>query len=802
MEKSKDNKGKLHIFPRIKELTSKKVNRKKQRLRFYKNPLYQSAAMGVSFVILVTYLLTPDILFFFKDLKIGETVSRDITSPITIEIPDITINRKNQEKAESEVPPIYDFDLKMINRIEDRVSLAFEEIHKILKDNDKDKLGSVEYIEEEKIFQNTIKAIISPSSLKVLKESGYDKRIKREINKIIRLVMEIGVVADKELLYEHGKNGVILRIVGGKNEHFIKDVRSISGRKEANKLAKEMAHDIFPEEMEKISVVGEIVSKLITPNITFNKNETELRKREESLSMRPLYYKVKKGEVILKAGERVTDDKEIILQEISKYQKGSFLIQILSGLFILVASVLYVFYTDIRRYKPYYLKDIPKFLLLCILFSGTIIIAKFLHFLLWAFVDTFPSIDPNTIIFAIPVAAGAMLATLLFDIHIAIVFSFIISLLMGVMISEEPLFIFYSFVGSIVATFSVIHFKKRTDLLRAGCFVGAVNLLMVVSIDLYRVELFTLKGLFDVSFGLGGGIVVSLVVSTFLPLLESLFDIATDIKLLELLDLNRPILKRLLLSAPGTYHHSIMLSNIAESAAEAINANPILTRVGCYYHDIGKMNKPEYYIENQMGSFNRHDRLSPNISSLILISHIKDGIETAKMYKLPKVIIDLIPQHHGTRLIKYFYEKARANHDPDISSIKENDFRYPGPKPQTKEAAIIMLADAVEAASRNLSDPSASRISNLSNRLVNDIFIDGQLDESDLTLRDLKKITISFSKILTGIFHHRIEYPGVSLVDDNGAKDEYLHKEQSEKGQGKEQRFKKVGRKDSFNFRI
>ncbi len=524
--------------------------------------------------------------------------------------------------------------------------------------------------------------------------------------------------------------------------------------------------------------------------------DTRTAEKGGSLALHPIYYKIKRGEIILKRGDRITEDHLPILEKIARYQRKNSVTQMLSGLFLIVLIIIYIFYLDLKRYKPAIAKDPIKLSLLGIIISTTILISKLSYFLLGAFADRFYNIDISTIMFAIPAAIGAMFITILFDIHIGLISSTIIALLMGLLIPEERFFVIYAFIGGIVASLSVLHCKKRTGLLRAGLFIGLANILMAVAIDLYEAKLFTPTGPFDMVFAASGGLIVSLVVSGLLPLFESLFEVTTDFKLMELLDLNQPILKDLLLTAPGTYYHSIMISSLAESAAEAILVNPLLTRVCAYYHDIGKTKKPEYFIENQIGPVNRHDKLSPHMSSLILISHVKDGVELAREHRLPKPVIDIIPQHHGTRLINYFYEKAKKNRDPGLAPVEEEEFRYPGPKPQSKIAAIIMLADAVEAASRTLISPSLARVSGLVNRIVNDIYLDGQLDESDLTLKDLRRISDSFVRVLTGIFHHRIEYPGATFSDYWGFDFGDLDKKPAEEDQDKHGLHKGAGRKD------
>jgi len=259
--------------------------------------------------------------------------------------------------------------------------------------------------------------------------------------------------------------------------------------------------------------------------------------------------------------------------------------------------------------------------------------------------------------------------------------------------------------------------------------------------------------------GFLGGVLASILVLGIAPIIETLFGYTTDIKLLELANMDHPILKDLILQAPGTYHHSIIVGSLVEAAAKSIAANPLLARVSAYYHDIGKLKKPLYFIENVGGGENKHEHLTTTMSSLILISHVKDGVEMARENRLGERIGHIILQHHGTSLISYFYQKAKERENPEMASINEDDFRYPGPKPQTKEAGIVMLADSVEAASRALTDPTPSRIKSLVQRVTNGIFLDGQMEECELTLKDLQKIQESFNRILTAIFHQRIDYP-------------------------------------------
>jgi putative nucleotidyltransferase with HDIG domain len=372
---------------------------------------------------------------------------------------------------------------------------------------------------------------------------------------------------------------------------------------------------------------------------------------------------------------------------------------------------------------------------------------------------------------AVPFALGAMVTGTLYPMTVAVAINTLISILCAAFMDWSLIVFLYSFLGGLAALFGVVHCRQRSSLIKAGLIVSGANLAVTAVFLLYEGSLFSAVTLPRLTSAAGSGVLVALIASLTIPAIESSFNIASDMKLMELANLNQPALKEMILKAPGSYHHSVLVGSLAEAAAEDIGANPLLARVAASYHDIGKINKPEYFVENQEDRDNRHAKLSPSMSALILSSHVKDGTEIAREYRLPRRVIDIIGQHHGTRLITFFYNKAKEKEDPAVQTVDERDFRYPGPKPQSREAALIMLADAVEAASKVLTDPTPARIRGLVQKIINDIFIDGQLDESDLTLRDLHQIARSFTRTITGILHHRIHYPGGEGGAEEGKKE-------------------------------
>jgi putative nucleotidyltransferase with HDIG domain len=363
----------------------------------------------------------------------------------------------------------------------------------------------------------------------------------------------------------------------------------------------------------------------------------------------------------------------------------------------------------------------------------------------------------------------------------SIILTLLFSLFSALLLERLDLFV-YLFCGNLFASYFSGRCEKRSSLLRAGLLSSLFTSLVIVLLSLLSQDPYGLmvkkSGLVFVN-----GLLSSSIVLALLPVIEQAFDYVTDIRLIELSDFEHPLLEELMLKAPGTYHHSILVGTLAKAAAESIGAHPLLARAASYFHDIGKLKMPQYFVENRKENSDPHRDLSPHMSALILLSHVKEGVELARSHRLGRRIVDIIAEHHGTCLLAYFYEKAKEKEDPELALVEEKDFRYPGPKPQTKEAGIVMLADQVEASSRVLEDPTPKRIESHVRQVIQNVFLDGQLDECELTLRDLHAIERSFVNILLGIFHQRIEYP--KRVIHGGADKRRAKGEETRKGQDK-----------------
>lgn len=360
----------------------------------------------------------------------------------------------------------------------------------------------------------------------------------------------------------------------------------------------------------------------------------------------------------------------------------------------------------------------------------------------------------------IPVAAVGMLTMLLFnDFELMLIMSLASSLILTLVVGGDMGMTIIFFLGSLIGSYSVRNARRIGTLMSAGLSVAAVQVFaaIVLTEKMAFVDLGNFLQLYAKPLAVNGFLAASLTMVTFKGF-EQLFDVLTNFTLLELSDFNQPLLKRMILEAPGTYHHSLIVGNLSEAAADTIGADSLLTRVGAYYHDIGKMDKAEYFTENQLAGGNKHEDLEASVSRLVIINHVRNGIELGKKYKLNHKVIDFIPQHHGTSLTYYFYQKALEDAE-NRTEVDEANYRYPGPKPQSKETAIVLLADSVEAATRSLDEPNPKKIEELVRKIINNKFIDGQLDECNLTLKEIDQIAATFIKVLSAMYHSRVKYP-------------------------------------------
>lgn len=482
----------------------------------------------------------------------------------------------------------------------------------------------------------------------------------------------------------------------------------------------------------------QIANQIIKPNLVLDHQAVEQQRLEAARAVKPVI--VKAGEIIISDGTVVAEEHVQMLKDLGLYQEGIDYWSLL-GLLIIVVLLLVLFAVSLYKYSPEIIKSESRLAFVGSVLILVTLITKILSLINWLL-----------IMYLTPIALAGMLITMLLDSRTGYLTVTVLSIISGIIFQSLPL-VAQGLIGGLIAILSVSRVSQRSELMRAGFIVGGSNILVMMAFGLLQDDSNIMLHSY---LGLLNGLICSISAIGLLPYFESVFGITSAIRLLELTNPNHPLLRRLLMETPGTYHHSIMVGNLAEAAADAVGADGLLARVGATFHDIGKVKRPIFFVENQLGADNPHDKIAPSLSTLIITAHVKDGLELAKEHKLPPVITSFITEHHGTDLVKYFYHRALETNE---GTVKESDFRYPGPKPQTKETAIVSLADAVEAAVRSLSKPTPGKIEGLVRKIIRDRLDDGQLDESDLTFKDLNKIADAFSKVLIGIFHGRVEYP-------------------------------------------
>lgn len=504
----------------------------------------------------------------------------------------------------------------------------------------------------------------------------------------------------------------------------------------------------------------ELARFAIMPNKFLDKAATDEAKVQAKQNTTPVV--IKEGELIVKRGQTITPDLYKLLVDSSLLQdKKNYWPQM--GL--LIMSLIFVVFLyaylhqsgSINGLKPKY--NNASLLMLWLIFLINLITIQIISL---TQTDAAPYAG-----YLAPAALGAMLITLLLDIHLAMISSIIFSIMGSIILNtgQNQIFDFqYGFVIIVVsfaAIFSIHRASQRSTILKAGIMVSLFGTLTVMSILLLSEQLERVAFIYSAAFAFASGLITAVLVIGLMPFFEITFGILSALKLVELSNPNHPLLRKLLTETPGTYHHSVMVGNLSEAAAEAIGADGLLCRVGSYYHDIGKTKRPNYFIENQTNIENPHDTIDPKLSKSIIVAHARDGVDMLKSHNIPKPIRDIAEQHHGTTSLKFFYYKAvkQAEEQGIEPAFTEDDFRYPGPKAQSKEAAVVGISDCVEAAVRSLRNPTVEQVEAMIHKIIKSRLDDNQYNECDLTLKELDRIAQSLKESVVGVFHSRIEYP-------------------------------------------
>jgi hypothetical protein len=659
--------------------------------------------IAVIFYLLVTVILTADLMPNRVSLEVGQVIESDVVAPRTISYVDKDKTRKLEQEIIQSVASVYEHDVSVAGKVDEDVARVYKQVRAIQPEQNLSREQKIERL------QQALSPNLAPAVLGGLTDSSEANlaQLEETTRMILRRALQRGVKADE---LDMARAALLL-------EPELKTLKPIHA-----------------------ALVGQVSQALLKHNFVYNELETEKRRLQAVHGIEPVRVIVKKGQVIIRHGEVVTPEHIIALEELG-LQKGQGNYVRMAGIACLVAVLFITLTIYLAKYASHIYLENNRLVLLGLILVSLLLFNKLIHY----YSD-----------FLAPVATGALLIAILLDTRLGLFVACLLGLCAGLIAENDFRVAVVAMVGGTIGVFSVSKTLEGYSLTRTGFIISLVNFIMILALGLVSQtpgDIVLKQGLSGVVSGIGAAILTI----GCLPYLENTFKITTSAKLLELAKPNQPLLQRMLVEAPGTYHHSIVVGNLAEAAADLIGADPVVVRVGAYYHDIGKIKRPYFFSENQLGGENPHDKIAPGLSTLIVTSHIRDGVELAVEHRLPEVIVDIIKQHHGTMLVSFFYKRAVDTEHGEC--VNEEDFRYEGPNPKTKEAALVMLADCTEATVRSLSKPTVNRIEGTVRKLIRERLHEGQLDECGLTLKDLNTIGDVFIRVLTGIFHSRIEYP-------------------------------------------
>jgi len=720
-------------------------------IRPYQRPVF----WGTLYVLATTLSFAPTLTFRTAPVRAGSIATRDVVSPrdLIVPDPDATIQRKAE--AAAEVLPVYDFDAAAPGRFEQAIRDSFARARAAAARG----RSRGEVTQE---VRDAFQFPIGDEALGALARLGFSPALE---NRLVAIGLELYQkrIVDNRELYLEQRRGILVRDTStGREQRRREDPSAIEYSSEAKaEVALRLADSsLGPDE------VGEVAAFLaasLRPNLSLNAAETAHRREEASRAVESVFTKIPRGKMIVRKGDEITQRTSAWVAAVrASVSDPSSWVKV-AGILILQTLAAVVFWLDARRYVRRKRERPPETIYASVACAGILfaLLTRGFFLLAQGFSSSFEgAATAAATYYAIPFAAGPIVASLIAGMGPALLFAAASAVGAGVLMGQSFPFALFALVGSLAGIFATGKVRARSVLLAMGGFVAAANVISITAIQFLSAERLRWSFALDILGGLIGGLLVSATVGLLLPVFEHFFHVTTDIRLLELSNQNLPLLRALALEAPGTYQHSLMVGHLAEAAAEAVSADTLLARVSGYYHDIGKTRMPAYFIENQSKGLNRHDRLEPSMSALIIAAHVKEGLELAKKARLPEPIVAAIREHHGTKLIRYFYQKALTKSEPGASPVHETEYRHPGPKPGTRITGILMIADAVEAASRTLVEPTPPKIRAMIQTIVDDCLRDGQFDECDLTMRDLALIVDALERSVATIFHHRIDYPG------------------------------------------
>ncbi len=708
----------------------------------------------IFFVIVTTLLLSnPFSHAQVENYKEGEVVRRTIYAPTDIAGVDTTENEKRRREAGGAAHPVFTHDPARADRAVQTFRAAWEDLKKQ---------------SESRAQRKGEPALAGEGSVEAAQVFAARRFDEDDVNVLIEQLREAtgGLIYDDKDEEHFAQEITLVDIQKPNSQNLISLPQSrMTALSVARQNLRTRIEQLKGWSAEQKTAITPALLSLVRPNVIYDEAATKLARDSAASKALPAAISLKRNQVVARDGDTVSPQVLAQLAAIRAYGRSERPWRSIIGLLFLIVALYWVAWEFVDHRSTAVSLGLSKRRAFALVGSAVIIQTVLLRigFTLADFTAaqrTAPLNDPMLWSFAIPFASAALLIALLADTQLALITGLFTGLFAGMLAPNGMMMAFYAVISSSVAIYGIGRYRERQSVTLAGLLVGGVNALMAVALMAYAQQALPLNALLlAMGCGVGGGLLTTVFTAGGLPVNESLFGILTDVKLLELSNADLPVLGQLALRAPGTNQHSHAVGQLAEEASRAVGANPLLARIGALYHDIGKTAAPEYFVENQLRGDNPHDRLRPPQSAKIITSHVTYGIKLAKEIGLPKRIADFIPQHHGTRTLHFFLRKAQAQ-AAEGEEVDETEFRYPGPKPQFKEAAIMMLADSCEAAARSLARPDPENIRSIVSKIVDAIVSDGQLDECDLTLRELTTIKESMITSLTAIYHARIDYPG------------------------------------------
>ncbi len=690
----------------------------------------------------------------YGSLVVGEIAREEIRAKYDINLPDVEETEARRAEARRSIPDVYVLDRERGSRLTRELAKVFEEGRRAFAETGQQP-------EESGEAPPKLALRLGTRTVDALRRAGFSPEVEEALASAVRRVMSGLVIGNKALL-ERAPEVIVVHVPGDREER-LSDYSGIIDLDEARKRVRAAVRASIEAPRDDEAALADLGASFVDANLNLDPEGTQARREAAAADVPPVLEKVARGTVLVPEGHKITPEIFEQLQQARDASRGRLGLVDLVGL-VVVVSLLGFF---LFRYASYHQRHFKKIrhlhALLILMMTTVLLLAQGLMWLTGEVVDRLapPFNHLPSYYYLVPLGAGSIMIALLANGRIATVYSVFSALLFGAMAGWDPFLMTWALLVQLAGVYGISTYRERAALLRAGIVVGVVGAGATLALLALQGNLEPAsQALYAACLAfVGGAVGVGLLVSFMLPMLESMFRVLTDVRLLELSNSSNPLLSELAVKAPGSYNHSLVVGHLAEDAARAIGANALFCRVAAFYHDIGKLLKPEYYVENQR-SGNPHDKLAPSMSALVVAAHVKDGVKLAREAGLPEQIIDIIPQHHGTRLMSFFYRKAKDSSDPSMGPIKEEDFRYPGPKPQTREAAIFMLADAVEAAARTVDDPTRNRLREVIRKVSNAIVLEGQFEECDLTFVDLDRIQQAFLRTLVSMYHHRVDYPG------------------------------------------